>query len=52
MFYNTQKKAQLLFLMIFFEKNSLKLLPVQKLVVPLQSEINKWFLFLTPWLSW
>ena len=37
---------------IFFEKISQKRLPVQKIVVPLHSEIIKGFPFLTPWLSW
>lgn len=46
------KKAKKSLKKDFFEKNSQKRLPVQKLVVPLQSEINKGFPFLTPWLSW
>ena len=48
-----KKKPQMAFFSFFFKKKSTKSLPVQKLVVPLHSEINNGFPFLlTPWLSW
>ena len=50
---NRKKKTANGLFFVFFEKKSTKRLPVQKIVVPLHSEINNGFPFLlTPWLSW